>query len=607
MKNLQNIFATTKKTFKQYPLVLLSAFVCFVCIIGLIEYKLDNLKSVEIESTFTILSKIAFTTSWGISVFFAMKVLTERLGRALLINGIGVGLLLFFYFAILPTDFAILPTDFERDPHHTVIIRIVVCYILSHLAVAFFPFISAKNGEYPFWEYNKNLFLNFCNAAIFTFVLSGGIILAMFSISQLFDITVSERFYVYVGIFSGTFGSCFIFLSFCRNLAYLETIEHKYPIVLKFFTQFVLIPLLILYGLILYLYGLKIFLSWTLPRGWVSFMIMAYSVVGLLAYLLVSPLGKTNAKSWVKLFFKLFHFSLLPLLVLLFVAIFTRVLQYGFTENRYFIVLFAVWLAFITFYFTIWKKSDIRFIPISLFVFILGSVSLPFFNTFSVSKWSQKRGLERLLSEAKVLENGKINFDKAIADTMAQTISEKISFLAERDEKDYLMNFIPKKSKVLFAEELNSRYISEWEIKRFFTNIIKTKDNSDDTTEAIVEQVHYWDIPHSTSIPKGFSTMVYLDYNNISINKDNVEINTDITENKSTFFLNLSNGDTLKYDLFNSLKQQMEGKTPSPKVEFTLGQYDFVFIPKTINYYEEKGEITEINIYKGVLFYKIKP
>ena len=105
----------------------------------------------------------------------------------------------------------------------------------------------------------------------------------------------------------------------------------------------------------------KILINLGLPRVWVSYLILIYSVVGILALLLVHPLKEESAKSWVKVFSKIFYYTLIPLLVLLFVAIFTRILEYGYTEPRYFVLLLAIWLTTVVlFYF--YKKATIKFV-----------------------------------------------------------------------------------------------------------------------------------------------------------------------------------------------------------------------------------------------------
>ena len=168
---------------------------------------------------------------------------------------------------------------------------------------------------------------------------------------KLFDFNFNDRYYLETFYFLSIFGSSFIFLLFNeKGLLQLEK-DGTYPVILKFFTQYILIPLLIIYAVILYFYSAKILLNWELPRGWVSYLILAYSVVGILALLLVHPLKQESTASWVRVFSRIFYFTLIPLLVLLFTAIFTRILEYGYTEPRYFVLLLAIWLTSVVFYF----------------------------------------------------------------------------------------------------------------------------------------------------------------------------------------------------------------------------------------------------------------
>ena len=92
--------------------------------------------------------------------------------------------------------------------------------------------------------------------AVFTGVLTGGILLAILAVDKLFDFHISGYRYAQTASFLAIFGSSFIFLLFNeKGLEYLEK-EGNYPQILKFFTQFVLIPLLLIYVVILYFYSI---------------------------------------------------------------------------------------------------------------------------------------------------------------------------------------------------------------------------------------------------------------------------------------------------------------------------------------------------------------
>src|SRR5690625_7143956 len=90
--------------------------------------------------------------------------------------------------------------------------------------------------------------------------------LAILAVDHLFNLNFKYLIYYDTFLFFLIFGSTFIFTLF--NIDGLYELEKKveYPVVLKFFAQFILIPLLIIYLVILYIYSLKILFQWELPR-----------------------------------------------------------------------------------------------------------------------------------------------------------------------------------------------------------------------------------------------------------------------------------------------------------------------------------------------------
>jgi hypothetical protein len=471
-KKLNEIFQKAQQTVVRYPMVLLMSLIMALTVVYLIETNPNN-----IREFFYI--KTLFCTSLGISLFFGLKMLSQRIGKQLILTIAGLVFVVGYYF-ILPEK--------EEDFNEFYVFFIAPTYLLTHLLVAFAPYLRRENPEKSFWEYNKNLFINIVLTAIFTGVLTAGVELAIVAVDQLFTLNFDDKTYPETFFMMAIFGSTFIFLLFNETgLDFLEK-EGTYPIVLKFFTQFILIPLLFIYVVILYFYSGKILIAWELPRGWVSYLVLAYSVVGILALLLVHPLKEDTAKSWVRAFSKIFYFSLIPLVVLLFTAIFTRLLQYGFTEPRYFVLLLALWVTTVAFYFIFRKEATIKFIPISLFLFGLFTLIFPYFNAFSVSKRSQKKELENILIANNLLKKGKINFNKPVIDTVAQDITNKFDFLDERFEKEYLANFLTDsiKAKKEFKDG------DFWNHSAFFTNI-KTTTSKENTNylNLVSKETHY--------------------------------------------------------------------------------------------------------------------
>jgi hypothetical protein len=183
--------------------------------------------------------------------------------------------------------------------------------------------------------------------------------------------------------------------------------DQSYPKGLKIFTQYVLIPLSTVYVIILLAYEIKILVEWNLPKGLVSNLILGYAVFGILSLLLVYPIRGHDENKWLKTFSRSFYFLLIPLLFLLFVAVGARVFKYGITEYRYFLILLACWLLFISVYFLLFKKQNIKLIPVSLCILTLLAIYGPQ-SAFSVSMYSQRRIIIKFFEKNQAFKNGKL-------------------------------------------------------------------------------------------------------------------------------------------------------------------------------------------------------
>ncbi|MVN90671.1 DUF4153 domain-containing protein [Mucilaginibacter aquatilis] len=285
----------------------------------------------------------------------------------------------------------------------TDILRFLLLSFAFHLLVAFAAFTKGNTVQ-SFWQFNKTLFLRFLTSALYSAVLFIGLAAAIGAINFLFNAnfewdTFATLWVLIVGLFSTTF-----FLAGVPASTEALNEDYSYPKGLKIFTQYVLIPLATVYVIILLAYEGKILISWQLPKGLVSSLILGYAVFGILSNLLVYPIRNQDDNKWIKTFSKSFYLLLLPLIVLLFVATGTRVFTYGVTELRYFLVVLAFWLLFISIYFLISKKQNIKLIPISLCLLTLVSVYGPL-SAFNVAKMSQLRILKDIFIKNKAFSN----------------------------------------------------------------------------------------------------------------------------------------------------------------------------------------------------------
>lgn len=392
--SIDYLISHSKASFLRFPLVVVSALVASVLAICLVEIQDDVVNRMPYINSL-------LSTALGIPLFYCLKTVIERKQltgiKSIAVNALGVLALVLVYLSLPGTD----STTNTSLPY----IRYAVFNISIHLIVSFAPFLS--QGEHNgFWQYNKNLFLRFCQSVLYSGFLFLGLVLALSSLRLLFDVDVEGELYFELFIIViGVFNTWFFISGVPKNISVLDSIE-DYPKGLKIFTQYVLIPLLVLYLVILFSYAVKILALWDWPRGIVSYMIMCVAVLGIFTLLLIFPFGSQKESAWIKSISRYYYYLLLPLIIMLFIAIGMRIEDYGVTINRYIIVMMGVWLTFVCAYFIAGRKN-IKVIPVSLSVIIL-TCSFGSWSMFSVSEYSQVRRLEKIMSAGGVMKAGKI-------------------------------------------------------------------------------------------------------------------------------------------------------------------------------------------------------
>ena len=313
-----------------------------------------------------------------------------------------------------------------------------------HLLVSFSGFFTYGriNG---FWQFNRVIFLRFLTSVLYSGVLFLGLFAAINAANFLFNLKLSPHvdgtLFVWI---AGIFNTVFFLAGVPKDLNLLES-DSSYPKGLKIFTQYVLIPLATVYVIILLAYEVKILLQWSLPKGLVSSLILGYAVFGILSILLVYPVREQAENKWIKTWARSFYFLLIPLIVLLFLAMITRVLPYGITQPRYFLLLLAIWLSFITMYFLLSKKQNIKIIPITLCFLTLISIYGPI-SAFKVSVYSQRSKLIGLFEKYGKYKNGKLvplGSTKMTSKDGTEALA-KLYFLSNDENMNDLQGYINK-------------------------------------------------------------------------------------------------------------------------------------------------------------------
>ncbi len=390
--SIKTLTEGAKNTITRFPLELCFALIGTIAAIVYIELSRLNRPAESWCIRLILMANLGLLLTLSATLYTESRGITGK--QNWLIKIVAVAVAIFMLFILKPA---------EREGDW---VRFFLICLALHLLVAYAAFTQRERIQ-GFWQFNKSLFLRFLTSVLYSGVLYAGIAAALGAGNFLFNFNFEwDTFAILAVWIAGIFCTLFFLAAVPVDFDALDE-DTSYPKGLKIFTQYVLIPLASLYLIILLAYETRILINWNLPKGYVSNIILGYAVFGILALLLVYPIRDREENKWIKTYTKSFYFLMLPLLVLLFLATGTRIFSYGITVPRYFLMMLAIWLLFISLYFLIAKKQNIKLIPISLSVLTLLTIYGPQ-SAFSISEYSQVRILVNLFKKNNAFKNGKL-------------------------------------------------------------------------------------------------------------------------------------------------------------------------------------------------------
>ncbi|HKQ94991.1 MAG TPA: DUF4153 domain-containing protein [Aestuariivirgaceae bacterium] len=269
---------------------------------------------------------------------------------------------------------------------------------------------DARQGA--LWLFNFRLLFSALVAAVVTVATCGGLSAIVASLHFLFDFPVSSDTYSHIwatgaSLIAPLYGMSLISPDLDEEF---DATRHGDPIIshgVSVLSNYILVPLALVYVVILHAYALKIVLTGELPKGMVANLVCLFGLGGTAIYLIAYPWRDTGTRllrwylrSW-------FWFTIVPV-VLLTVAVWRRVSDYGLTPERYGLIIIAVWLAAMAAYLA-WKRgrADLRVIMLSLAgLLLLGSVGP--WGAQGASITSQFGRLETLLARLGYLKDERL-------------------------------------------------------------------------------------------------------------------------------------------------------------------------------------------------------
>ena len=433
LPSLQNVLNATLNTILRFPLEIITAIsgTIFAIILNELEYQDPNK---ELYQKALMSSSLCLVLFLSVSLFFiaAKKNTILRFVTSIVLGALIVLFVFSFHQRI---------TEIEMQ-------QFLVLNIALHLLVSFAGFLPRTYNQDEFWEFNKQLFLRILTSGLYSIVFYCGLSLAILAIDKLFKVKFYNDIYLHIFfVIAGIFNTIFFLNGVPETNNSHNPLVLKYPKGLKNFTQYVLLPLISLYLVILICYEAKILLTLSLPVGWVSYLVLVFAIFGILSFLLIHPIATETANLWMRTFSRWFYFLLIPLLGLLFWAILYRINLYGFTHERYYVILLSIWLSIVVGYFLIQKNPKIKFIPISMCLAGLFSIVGPQ-SANSISKYSQLSRFEFYMEKP----NQKLTFKQE------QDLSSIVSFLDDNYGAAVMIPYAKGKLEALLKKDKSPGY-----------------------------------------------------------------------------------------------------------------------------------------------------
>ena len=272
-----------------------------------------------------------------------------------------------------------------------ILLVIALCLLTSIL-----PSITKKLNDVACVNFCISLLISKAFALLIALVLGGGVALLFASADYLFNVHFPKECYLNILPIAFTLVGPFYFLTGIPNSM---KAHYSYTKSLSFVLNYLLVPFIILFLCILYAYIIKIALQWSLPKGNIAYMITSLVALGSIAHFFAILL--LDSKHKVLLCFERYFYPLMIVpLLLLFIAIETRITQYGITQSRYLLALVAIWLTCILLYRLFSKTKNFSYHLLCLGVLCL-CASLGPWSADNLSTNSQLHRLQILLEKIK--------------------------------------------------------------------------------------------------------------------------------------------------------------------------------------------------------------
>lgn len=387
-ENVKKLLLHFKSGFERFPVTIILAFMHFIT--GIYIAEIRNFQSDEfIEINFLLFGSIFITAMFEMlyEKYFYKK---NRWLVRCVYSVITFVVSIIFFVEYLRTN------DYYNVYFFTLIPISMVLFLLI-------PILRKKDNRE---KYLQSVFSNFVTTGIFAAVLWIGIEIILATVNYLFFYSGDSLFFrltTYSFWFITEVFGALLFLSLLKKPD--DNLEnYEFPFIFNLLIKFAIIPLIIIYTGVLYIYMARVIISMHLPKGLISHLVLWYTAFSVFIMILITPF--TQKDKFFENFKKYFPYFSIPLIFASLFAVFQRTYQYGITENRYYVLISIFWLLFCMILYI--RNMNVTGVFITLIICFIISVYTPL-SAKNVSNFSQSQRLKRILVKYGALKDGKIS------------------------------------------------------------------------------------------------------------------------------------------------------------------------------------------------------
>lgn len=222
--------------------------------------------------------------------------------------------------------------------------------------------------------------------------------------------------------------------------------------------DWVLSPAIIIYSVVLYLYMIRILVKWELPDGGVAYMVGIFTALALIGLLVREMPGQWHMKGY----FRYFPYIGIPPLVLLWIGTGTRIAQYGFTEDRFMLVVSALLLTVFVIMLLFPRTRSFRAMVLALASSAIIFTCIPGISARDFGIRSQKARLMKVLPRL-LGPDGRIP-EEAPYDEMASDSTLAESWITASEALKYLRKEMPGEQVDAIEEKYGKMVFSKYRI-----------------------------------------------------------------------------------------------------------------------------------------------